>query len=87
MELGILGLKTIEHAPYSPDLAPMDFKVFPTVKAELRGRRFETTDELKYAARSIVAKISKQWYRDVYEEWIRRYQRCISCKGEYFEKV
>lgn len=37
------------YAQYSPDLAPMDFKVFPfSVKAELCGREFETTAEMMY---------------------------------------
>ncbi|XP_061195372.1 histone-lysine N-methyltransferase SETMAR-like [Saccostrea echinata] len=41
LELDLLGLDRVIHAPYSPDLAPMEFKVFPTVKAELRGRKFK----------------------------------------------
>ena len=37
------------YAQYSPDLAPMDFKVFSfSVKAELCGREFETTAEMTY---------------------------------------
>ena len=31
-EIGIFGFKTIRHPPYTPDLAPMDFAIFPTVK-------------------------------------------------------
>ena len=43
LELDLLGLDRVVHAPYSPDLAPMDFKVFPTVKAELRGKTQDET--------------------------------------------
>ncbi|XP_061190225.1 histone-lysine N-methyltransferase SETMAR-like [Saccostrea echinata] len=87
LELDLLGLERVEHAPYSPDLAPMDFKVFPTVKSQLRGRKFDNIDELKYATRSIVSKLDKKWYRDVYDEWIRRHKLCIKHKGEFFEKM
>ncbi len=31
------GVKTLRHPPYSPDLAPADFFLFPRVKSELAG--------------------------------------------------
>ncbi|WAR25573.1 hypothetical protein MAR_011277, partial [Mya arenaria] len=55
-ELDILGLGRLEHAPYSPDLAPMD--------SILHGHRFDTTDELKYATSAIVAKLKPGWYKE-----------------------
>ena len=33
------------HPPYSPDLAPCDFFLFPTVKARLRGKRFSSLED------------------------------------------
>ncbi|MEW8547188.1 MAG: hypothetical protein AB2693_27060, partial [Candidatus Thiodiazotropha sp.] len=44
-----LNIKTIEHPPYSPDLAPNDFFLFPTLKEKMRGKRFGSTDELPAA--------------------------------------
>jgi hypothetical protein len=32
----------LEHPPYSPDLAPSDFWAFPTMKRELRGKKFRS---------------------------------------------
>jgi histone-lysine N-methyltransferase SETMAR len=32
----------VPHPPYSPDLAPCDFALFPKLKMKLKGRRFET---------------------------------------------
>ena len=48
LQLDLMGLKTIDHSPYSPDLAPMDFAVFPEIKAQLKGRRFTSLEELTY---------------------------------------
>jgi hypothetical protein len=31
----------VSHPPYSPDLAPCDFALFPKLKMKLKGRRFE----------------------------------------------
>ncbi|XP_031634457.1 uncharacterized protein LOC116347857 [Contarinia nasturtii] len=33
------------HPPYSPDLAPNDFFLFPSVKKKLRGQRFLTPED------------------------------------------
>lgn len=43
--LDLLGFDHVYHAQYSPDLSPMDFNVFQTVKAELRGKKIENTEE------------------------------------------
>jgi histone-lysine N-methyltransferase SETMAR len=41
------GLKVLEHPPYSPDLAPCDFALFPYVKNRLKGRWFSNDDLLR----------------------------------------
>ena len=40
-----MGIKTVHHPPYSPDLAPCDFWLFP----KLRGCCYETIEEMKEA--------------------------------------
>ncbi|KAH3859102.1 hypothetical protein DPMN_101749 [Dreissena polymorpha] len=47
--------------PYSPDLAPMDFRVFPEVKSQLRGIRFASKQELTVAAKRIVSSFDADW--------------------------
>jgi hypothetical protein len=37
----------VEHAPYSPDLAPSDFFLFPRIKNMLKGEHFDDIDEIK----------------------------------------
>ena len=36
-----LGFGHIDHHPYSPDLAPCDFFLFPLIKSVFKGTRFE----------------------------------------------
>jgi hypothetical protein len=38
----LIGGTTLEHPPYSPDLAPCDFWAFPTMKRELWGKTFRS---------------------------------------------
>jgi len=88
MTIDFLGYERINHAPYSPDLAPMDFAVFPRLKGELRGeRRFETLEELRLAARSEVGGFEPEWYPTVYQKWVERHDKCVRADGEYFEKL
>ena len=35
------------HPPYSPNLAPADFFLFPKLKSTLKGRRFQTIEEIQ----------------------------------------
>ena len=35
------GLNVLDHPPYSPDLSPCDFWLFPRLKEMLAGHRFE----------------------------------------------
>ena len=44
-----MGVKTVPHPPYNPDLAACEFWMFPRLKEKLRGRRFEDVKEMKEA--------------------------------------
>ena len=41
-----LGFQTVQHPPYSPDLAPSDYWLFGPMKEHLRGRHFATIQSL-----------------------------------------
>ena len=45
--IDFLSMERLEHTPYSPDLAPMNFALFPRLKSKLRGKRFEDLDHLE----------------------------------------
>jgi histone-lysine N-methyltransferase SETMAR len=36
--LAYLGFQCLDHPPYSPDLAPSDYYLFPGLKNELKGK-------------------------------------------------
>ena len=45
-----MGIKTIPHPPYNPDLASCDFLLFP----KLRGCRYDTIEEMKEAVTKVI---------------------------------
>ena len=42
-----IWLGSIAHLPYSSDIAPNDFHLFPKLKEHLGGQRFETDEVLQ----------------------------------------
>ena len=49
-KLAYLGFQCLHHPPYSPDLAPSDYHLFPGLKKQLKGRSFSSDAEVIAAA-------------------------------------
>ena len=64
----------------------MDFRVFPEIKAQLRGRRFDSGLELQIETQRIVLSFDNILYEDTYEKWVKRHRKCIAMNGDYVEK-
>ena len=54
-----MGIKTVLHLPYSPDLAPCDFWLFSKPKEKLRGCRYETI-EMKEAVTKVIDTLTQE---------------------------
>ena len=54
-----MGIKTVPQPPYSPDLAPCDFWLFPKLKEKLRGCRYENIDEMKEVVTKVIDTITQ----------------------------
>ena len=74
----------MSHLPYSPDLEPNDFFLFPYVKTKMRGQRFSTPKEAVDAFRMHVLEIP-QWQK-CFDNWFKLMQKRVDLNGEYFEK-
>lgn len=79
-------IHTVPHPPYSPDLAPCDFFLFPFVKKQLKGTRFSSVDTALEAYLDAVNDIPKSKWASCFSSWFRRMKLCIDASGEYFEK-
>ena len=56
-----MGIKTVAHPSYSPDLAPCDFWLFPKLKEKLSGCRYETIEEMKEAVTKVIDTRGLPW--------------------------
>jgi len=75
----------LPQPPYSPDLAPADFFLFPKLKSTLKGRRFESTEAMKTNSLAHLCSIPKKAFRECFRTLKKHWQRCIQSRGEYFE--
>ena len=76
-----MGIKTGPQPPYSLDLAPCDFWLFP----KLRVCRSETIEEMKEAVTKVIDTLREEDFHGAFQELLERYKRCISTGGDYFE--
>jgi histone-lysine N-methyltransferase SETMAR len=49
-KLTYLGYQCLDHPPYSPELAPSDYHLFPELKKQLKGGHFSSDTEIIAAA-------------------------------------
>jgi transposase len=65
----------VPHPPYSPDLAPCDFVLFPKFKIKLKGRRFETVSDMRRESQAVLFSMNKNYFHDAFEAWKERWDR------------
>ena len=49
-KLAYLGFQCLDHPPYSPDLAPSNYHLFPGLKKQMKGHHFSSDAEIIAAA-------------------------------------
>ncbi|GFX89248.1 putative transposase [Trichonephila clavipes] len=72
--------------PYSPDLSPCDFFLFPKLKNHLKGHHFGTLQKIQMTVTDQLKTIPISEFHQCYEEWKKRLQRCVASEGSYFER-
>jgi len=62
-----LDFSVLPHPPYSSDLAPSDFHLFPKLKEHLKGQRFSCDEEVKSAVRKWFQKQNTNFFKDGFQ--------------------
>ena len=76
-----IGIKTVPHRPYIPDLSPCDFWLF----RKLRTCRYETIEEMKEGVAKVIDTHIQEDFQRVFKKLLERYNKCIAAGGDYFE--
>ena len=75
----------VPHPPYSPDLAPSDFFLFPRMKKVLKGKYLAKVEEVKQKIAKSLKGIKIDEFKNCLEQWQKSLDRCIASNGEYLE--
>ena len=64
-----MGIKTVPHRFYSPDLAPCDFCLIP----KLTGCRYEIIEEMKEAVTKVIDTLTQEDFHGAFQKLLERY--------------
>lgn len=79
------GIKVLQQSPYSPDLAPADFFLFPRLKHVLRRVRFRNLEQFKDRVSLILCSIPAAKFAQAFQDMKLRWEKCVLYEGRYFE--
>ena len=76
-----MDIKTVPHPPYSPDVAPCNFSLFP----KLRGCHYETIEEMKEAVTKVIDMLTQEDFDGAFQKLLEQHDKCIAARGDYFK--
>ena len=76
-----MGINTVPQPPFSPDVVPCDFWLFP----KFRGCRYEKIEEMKEAVTKVINMLTQEDFHGAFQKLLERYNKCIAAGGDYLE--
>jgi hypothetical protein len=55
------------------------------MKLKLKGRRFDGLEEIQRESQNVLGTLREQDFQRAFQQWQRRWARCVAVQGEYFE--
>ena len=80
------GFELVPHPPYSPDLAPSDFHLFPQMKKALAGRHFASDDDVIAAVEGFLESQTKEFFCTGIKALQHRWSKGSALQGDYVQK-
>ncbi|PNF25326.1 hypothetical protein B7P43_G10929 [Cryptotermes secundus] len=79
------SIPQIRQAPYSPDMAPCYFWLFPRLKTLLKGSHFDSHKDIIQNATAQLHTIPKEAFQNCFQQWMDCWATCVESQGAYFE--
>ena len=73
-------ISVIDRPPYSPDLSPCDYFLFPKLKTAMKG-----ASTIQAAVTQVLKSIPKTKFKKSMDKLVDRSKRCIQLNESYFE--
>jgi len=75
----------VPHPPYSPDLAPAEFFLFPKLETTFKGCCFQTIGEIQENVIRELLTITESAFQEAFQQLKKNWEQCIASRGNYFE--
>jgi hypothetical protein len=74
----------IPHQPYSPDLAPCDFFLFPKMKLKLKDAGLIPLRRSRLNCKKCLTLTEKD-FQEMFQTWTRQWDQGLRAGGNYFK--
>jgi hypothetical protein len=78
------GVPELNYLPYSPDLSPPGFFLFPKIKSMLKERRFEDTEDIERNLTKELLELHANEFKKCFQQFYERARKCVTSQGDYF---
>jgi len=75
----------LNHPPYSPDLSPCDYFLFPKLKLPFKGCLYEDVQDIHGGVATSLQAIPQEDVQRSFQSLLDRATRCIDAEKMYFE--
>ena len=75
----------LPHPPYSPDMSPPAFDLFPKLKKPLRGKGFRSAEEVSNEATRVIRRVNNESVLTGIQDLPKRWIAVIKHNGDYIE--
>lgn len=78
-----LDWEVLPHPPYSPDIAPSDYHLFRSLKSWLKGKKFDSVEEVREGIQEFFNSKDEAFYARGINNLIDRWEQIVAFDGEY----
>jgi histone-lysine N-methyltransferase SETMAR len=79
------GWQVLPHPPYTPDMSPPDYDVFPKLKKSLRGKRSISIEEVSIEVTREIRRINNEGVLAGIQDFPKRWTTVMKHNGDYIE--
>ena len=79
--------RPVTRLPYSPDLAPCNWFLSPSVKRQLKGKQIQDVEDARAFFEGVILDIPQSSWSGVIDSWFERMVKCVQAEGGFFEKL
>jgi transposase len=80
------NISVVRQAPYSPDMAPCDFWLFPRLKTPLKDSCLDSREDIMRNVTKELRSLPEEAFQKCFQQWKERWAKCVESQGAYFER-